>query len=95
MTYIVPDDAAIRQDYLRSINRGRLPAWARITQPDPLTRQPYPAMSPLSYDWRDPRGPGAAGGSVTGLGFDMIPPGNAAIALVIAAGLLMWYRSRS
>lgn len=95
MTYIVPDDKAIRQDYLRSINRGRLPQWGRITQPDPLTRQPYPVMSPLSYDWRDPRGPGAAEGSITGLGASMLAPGNAAIALVVATGLLLWYRSRS
>lgn len=94
MTYITPDDVAIRQDYLRSINHGKLPNWARVIQPDPAL--PSPTGSPLAERWRDPRGPGAAGGSITSLtGLDTSAPSTVAIALTLAVGFLVWYRSRS
>ncbi len=96
MTYITPGPVAIRQDYLRSINGGKLPAWARVIQPSPVLKQIRPMMSPMSDDWRDALPGAGGGGNITSLlGLDISAPSNTVIALTVAAGLALWYRSRT
>jgi hypothetical protein len=95
MTYITPDPVAIHQDYLRNINGGRLPKWARVLQPSPTLKQVRPMMSPMSEDWRDGLPGAGGGGNITSLtGWrDLTPHQRAATYGVVALGLYCFVRT--
>jgi hypothetical protein len=64
MTYIIPDDIALKQDYERSLRRsGRPPAMIATNNGRVLIRKDLVNRhtgSPLAVTWQDPRGPGNA-----------------------------------